>query len=252
LTGLDRSRSYPGAMLAHRIATASLLVFAFACKAEEPKQAPREDKPKPNTSNDDPTGGNFSLQDALAGLEGQGQLMAKIETSQGVMVARLFEDKAPRTVANFAGLARGTRAWRDPKTNEWVKKPLYDGLNFHRVIPGFMIQGGDPLGNGTGGPGYTFADEFDPSLRHDKPGVLSMANSGPIDRRTGKPGTNGSQFFVTEVPTPHLDNRHSVFGELVEGIDVEKKIANVPANAMNKPNEPVLIQKITIFRQAAK
>ncbi|MCC7387035.1 MAG: peptidylprolyl isomerase [Deltaproteobacteria bacterium] len=176
--------------------------------------------------------------------------MAKIETNQGVMVAELFEAKAPRTVANFVGLARGTRPWQDPKSGEWVKKPLYDGLAFHRVIPDFMIQGGDPLGNGTGGPGYKFPDEFDPSLRHDRPGTLSMANSGPIDRLTGRPGTNGSQFFITERPTPHLDDKHSVFGVLVEGLEVEKKIARLPTGgAMNKPQEPVVIQKITILRQ---
>ena len=196
----------------------------------------------------DPISGPFTLDQALAGLEGSGTLMAKIDTTQGTMLVELFEEKAPLTVANFAGLARGTRPWQDPKTGEWHKnKPFYDGLTFHRVIPDFMIQGGDPLGTGTGGPGYKFADEFHPDLRHDKPGVLSMANSGPIDRLTGTKGTNGSQFFVTERPTPHLDNRHSVFGVVVEGLEVQKKIARVPATG-DRPNEPVKITKVTILR----
>jgi peptidyl-prolyl cis-trans isomerase A (cyclophilin A) len=165
------------------------------------------------------------------------------------MVAELFEHEAPKTVANFVGLARGTRPWQDPKTGEWQKKPLYDGLIFHRVIPDFMIQGGDPLGNGTGGPGYKFADEFHDTLRHDRPGILSMANSGPIDRLTGKPGTNGSQFFITERPTPHLDRRHSVFGALIEGLDVLKKIARVEKGPGDRPLQPVVIERITIERR---
>jgi peptidyl-prolyl cis-trans isomerase A (cyclophilin A) len=195
---------------------------------------------KPATPGPAPSA-SFTLKEALDGLPGTGKLMARLETSQGSMVAELFEDKAPNTVANFVGLARGLRAWQDPKSGEWVKRPLYDGLTFHRVIPDFMIQGGDPLGTGSGGPGYQFADEFHPELRHDRPGILSMANAGP--------GTNGSQFFITERPTPHLDNRHSVFGVLVEGIEVEKNIARVPAKGANAPVDPVVIQKVTIYRQ---
>jgi peptidyl-prolyl cis-trans isomerase A (cyclophilin A) len=177
----------------------------------------------------------------MAGLSGGGQLYAKFETNQGTMVAKLFEDKVPNTVANFVGLARGITPWQDPKTGEWVKRPLYDGTVFHRVIPDFMIQGGDPRGNGTGGPGYKFADEFNPELRHDRPGILSMANSGP--------GTNGSQFFITDRPTPHLDGHHTIFGVLTEGQEVEARIARVPTAMMNKPVTPVVLQKITIFRQ---
>jgi peptidyl-prolyl cis-trans isomerase A (cyclophilin A) len=188
-----------------------------------------------------PEAAAFTLSEALAGLTGTGTLSARIETNQGVMVARLFEREVPMTVANFVGLARGTRQWQDPKSGDWVKRPLYDGTLFHRVIPDFMIQGGDPLGMGTGGPGYQFADEFRTELRHDRPGVLSMANAGP--------GTNGSQFFITERPTPHLDGHHTVFGVLTEGLEVEKKIARVPAAGASRPTTPVVIQKITIFRQ---
>src|SRR5437899_7390546 len=141
---------------------------------------------------------------------------AVFTTSEGNFTVRLFEKEAPKTVANFIGLAEGTKEWTDPKTNEKVKKPYYNGLTFHRVIAGFMIQGGDPLGNGTGGPGYKFADEFNPKLRHTKAGILSMANAGP--------NTNGGQFFITLVPTTWLDNKHSVFGEITEGMDVVNKI----------------------------
>ena len=149
------------------------------------------------------------------------------ETTQGKLTCELFEKKVPMTVANFVGLARGLKPFKDPKTNETVKRPFYDGLIFHRVIPDFMIQGGDPLGVGTGDPGYRFADEFDPTLRHDKPGILSMANAGP--------GTNGSQFFITERPTPHLDDRHTVFGACKEA-DVIKKITRVEKDPADPSN----------------
>ncbi|MCK6548605.1 peptidylprolyl isomerase [Myxococcota bacterium] len=215
------------------LCSALFLSSVVACKGADPTP--------PASSGDDPAQLDWKLSDALAGLEGSGTLMAKLETNQGVLVAKLFEAETPKTVANFVGLARGLRPWRDPKSGDWIKRPFYDGLTFHRVIPDFMIQGGDPLGVGTGGPGYRFADEFVPSLRHDKPGRLSMANAGPA--------TNGSQFFVTEVPTPHLDDRHTIFGELVEGLDVVKTIARVPAGPGNRPNEPVVIQKVTIYRQ---
>jgi len=165
---------------------------------------------------------------------------AVIETSQGTIVARLFEKEAPKTVENFVGLAEGTKEFTDPRTGKKVKRAFYDGLVFHRVIPEFMIQGGCPLGTGTGDPGYRFGDEFHPSLRHDKPGKLSMANSGP--------GTNGSQFFITVAATPWLDNKHSIFGEVVEGMDIATKISLSPRGANDKPKEPVVLKSLRIER----
>ena len=141
---------------------------------------------------------------------------AHFDTTEGRFTIRLFEQEAPKTVANFVGLAEGTREWRDPVTGEKKTGPFYDGVIFHRVINGFMIQGGDRLGQGTGGPGYTFADEFHASRRHDKAGVLSMANAGP--------NTNGSQFFICTAATPWLDGKHVVFGQVIKGMDVVKKM----------------------------
>ncbi len=165
---------------------------------------------------------------------------AVFKTNMGTFKAKLFEKEAPKTVANFVGLADGTKEWTDPKTGQKVKKPFYNGLIFHRVIDGFMIQGGDPLGTGTGGPGYRFEDEFHPKLRHSKEGMLSMANAGP--------GTNGSQFFVTLGPTPHLNDRHSIFGEVVEGMDVVHKIGSTKVDHDNgdRPIKPVIMQSVTI------
>jgi peptidyl-prolyl cis-trans isomerase A (cyclophilin A) len=168
-------------------------------------------------------------------------LYAHFDTSLGNFTAELFEDKAPKTVANFVGLAEGTREWKHPKTGERHKTPFYDGIVFHRVIQGFVLQGGDPLGQGHGGPGYQFADEFHADLRHDAAGVLSMANAGP--------NTNGSQFFVTLAPTPHLDRRHSVFGKVVSGLDVVEKIGRVPTNAQDRPITPVVMKKVRIERK---
>jgi len=164
---------------------------------------------------------------------------AIFETSQGNIVVKLFEKEAPKTVENFIGLAEGSKEFTNPMTGKTEKRPYYDGLTFHRVIPQFMIQGGCPRGDGRGGPGYTFADEFHPSLRHSKAGKLSMANAGP--------GTNGSQFFITVAPTPHLDNRHTIFGEVVEGQDVADKISNTPRDGMDKPRTPVTM-KVRIER----
>jgi peptidyl-prolyl cis-trans isomerase A (cyclophilin A) len=160
---------------------------------------------------------------------------ATFKTSLGDIVVKLLPDKAPKTVENFVGLAEGTKEWTDPRTGQKVKKPLYDGTVFHRVIPQFMIQGGDPLGTGTGDPGYRFADEIGPDNKFTKPGLLAMANAGP--------NTNGSQFFITEVPTPWLDRGHTIFGEVVKGFEVVPKI--VAAG-----NKKVTLDKVVITRGA--
>ena len=166
---------------------------------------------------------------------------ATFDTSEGTFTVRLFDREAPRTVENFVGLAEGKKPWKDPRTNQTVTKPYYDGVIFHRIIDDFMIQGGDPLGEGIGGPGYTFADEFHADLRHNKPGILSMANRGP--------DTNGGQFFITLAPTPHLDDRHSVFGEVVEGLEVIRKIGKAATNERDRPITPIVIRKVTIERR---
>jgi len=164
---------------------------------------------------------------------------AVFDTTLGKITIRLFVDKAPNTCANFIGLASGEKEYTDSNTKEKKTGNFYDGLIFHRVIPDFMIQGGCPLGAGYGGPGYSFDDEFHPELRHNKGGILSMANSGP--------NTNGSQFFITEAPTPYLDDRHSVFGEVTEGLEVVKSIARVKRNPQDKPLENVVINSVTIL-----
>ena len=166
---------------------------------------------------------------------------AKFDTTEGSFTVRFFEAEAPNTVANFAGLAEGTKEWTDPKTGQKKTAPFYDGIIFHRVIDGFMIQGGDPLGKGYGGPGYKFGDEFHPSLKHNRDGLLSMANAGP--------GTNGSQFFITLAPTPHLDNRHTIFGVVEDGMDVVKKIGKVRVGAQDRPVTDVVMNKVTIERK---
>jgi peptidyl-prolyl cis-trans isomerase A (cyclophilin A) len=168
-------------------------------------------------------------------------LYAHFETTLGSFTVELFEDKAPKTVANFAGLAEGSKEWKHPKTGEKHQTPFYDGIVFHRIISGFVIQGGDPLGAGYGGPGYQFEDEFHPSLRHDRAGMLSMANAGP--------NTNGSQFFITLGPTPHLDRRHSIFGAVVKGMDVIDQIGKVKTDKNDKPVTPVVMNKVTISRE---
>ncbi|MGI5865016.1 MAG: peptidylprolyl isomerase [Myxococcales bacterium] len=153
------------------------------------------------------------MEQARAGKE----LYATFKTSMGDIVVELFAKDAPKTVENFVGLATGEKEWTDPHTGEKTQRPLYNGTVFHRVIPDFMIQGGDPLGRGTGGPGYKFADEFQSGRTFDKPGLLAMANAGP--------NTNGSQFFITEIPTTWLNNKHTIFGEVIKGFDLVPKIA---------------------------
>jgi peptidyl-prolyl cis-trans isomerase A (cyclophilin A) len=167
-------------------------------------------------------------------------LYAHFDTTEGKFTVRFFEQEAPNTVANFVGLAEGTKEFRNPKTGAKENRPYYNGVIFHRVIDGFMIQGGDPLGQGTGGPGYNFPDEFHSSLRHSRAGLLSMANAGP--------NTNGSQFFITLAPTPHLDNRHSIFGEVVEGLEVVQKIGKVKTDRNDRPLTPVVMNTVTIDR----
>jgi peptidyl-prolyl cis-trans isomerase A (cyclophilin A) len=165
-------------------------------------------------------------------------LTATLRTSEGTVQVRLLPDHAPKTVRNFVELAEGTREWTDPKTRKQTAERLYDGTIFHRVIPGFMIQGGDPLGTGTGGPGYRFADEFHPDLRFDRPYLLAMANAGP--------GTNGSQFFITVAPTPHLNGRHTIFGEVIEGSDVVDRISQVKTGRNDRPAQDVVLESVTI------
>ncbi len=165
---------------------------------------------------------------------------AHFATNEGSFVVRLLDQDAPLTVGNFTGLAEGTKEWTDPRTNAKVTRPFYDGLIFHRVIDGFMIKGGDPMGNGRGGPGYRFGDEFHAGLRHSKAGILSMANAGP--------NTNGSQFFITLGPTPHLDGRHTVFGEVVDGLDVVRRIGQVATGPQDRPLKDVVMQSVRIER----
>jgi len=169
---------------------------------------------------------------------------AVFDTTMGTLRCKLFAKEAPKTVANFIGLADGTKDWTDSATGQTKHGvALYSGTIFHRVIPGFMIQGGDPMGSGYGDPGYKFADEFVPSLTFDRPGRLAMANSGP--------NTNGSQFFITDVPTPHLNGRHTIFGQCDEAsVELVKKIAGVPKDAGDKPLTPVRINKIVIEKPA--
>ena len=169
-------------------------------------------------------------------------LTATLHTSQGDITLELFENHAPATVANFVGLTEGTKEWIDPETGSVSTAPFYDGLTFHRVISDFMLQGGCPLGTGTGGPGYKFGDEFHPDLQFDRPYLLAMANAGP--------GTNGSQFFITVIPTPWLNRKHTIFGEVTDeaGRAVVDAIAQVPTDGFDRPLEPVSIEKVTINR----
>ena len=169
-------------------------------------------------------------------------ILAHFTTSEGNFTVRLFDAETPNTVANFTGLDDGSKERTDPRTGRKGTGPYYNGTIFHRVIDQFMIQGGDPLGQGTGGPGYKFADEFSPKRRHAKPGVLSMANSGP--------NSNGGQFFITLVATPWLDDKHSVFGEVTDGMDIVNKIGKAPTSKPgDRPLKPITVESVTIERK---
>lgn len=183
---------------------------------------------------------NISVTESSPASNAPANSTATLHTNHGDIVINLLPNHAPKTVANFVGLAGGTKEYRDPETGAKTTGKFYDGLTFHRVIAGFMIQGGDPVGNGTGGPGYTFADEFHPELQFDRPYLLAMANAGP--------GTNGSQFFITVGPTPHLNRRHTIFGEVADQAsrDVVDKIANTPTGFNDVPKEPVVIESVEL------
>ena len=219
-------------------------VFVSACgKTPEPEPAPvsKDTSPK-KSSGGDPHDGSFTLAEATKELKGQGPIVATIETSKGTLQCRLLDDKAPNTVANFIGLATGKRAWKDPANNQWVKRPAYDGTTFHRIIKGFMIQGGDPKGNGSGEPGYVIPDEIWQGAKHDRPGLLCMANRGP--------NTNGAQFFITDAAAAHLDGGYTIFGECAPE-QIVHDIAGTPV-AGEKPTTPVTIKTVTITRDEKK
>jgi len=188
----------------------------------------------------DPEAGDFTMEEATAGLEGTGRLVATFDTTMGTVHCTLESERVPRGVANLVGLARGLRPWWDPCRKAWVKEPYYDGLLFHRVIPGFMAQGGDVLGNGMGGPGYEFASEIVPELRHDRAGTLAYANSGP--------NTNGSQFYITVGPRSSLDGGYVVFG-YCDNAGVIEKIVSVPRDADDRPHSPVWLRSLTVSRE---
>ena len=204
------------------VTRAALILLCFslaACSGHQPKSSSTKTAPQATPANTATT--------------------AIFHTTAGDLTCELFPSNAPKTVKNFIGLATGAKEWTDPQSGQKVTRPLYDGTIFHRVIPGFMIQGGDPLGQGIGGPGYSFEDEFDSSLTFDHPGRLAMANSGP--------NTNGSQFFITEVPTPHLNGRHTIFGQCDDAsVELVKKIARMPTTRGDRPVDPVKIKDIQI------
>jgi peptidyl-prolyl cis-trans isomerase A (cyclophilin A) len=187
---------------------------------------------------------SFPMSCALPGPSPQAVLppglYAVLDTTMGQIVIRLFERQAPHTVANFVRLAKGQRSWREPQTRRWVRRPFYNGLRFHQVIPGFMIETGDPRADGTGGPGYMLPDELDDALRHDRPGRVTMASEGP-DR-------NGSRFMITVAPAPWMDRRHTIFGEVVEGMDVATHISNLPRDVLDRPRTRVTLRSVTFRR----
>lgn len=210
-----------------------------------PKNANLDTLNQSPTSTITPTAVQFNTMkkpEELLNLKAGQKMSATIKTSLGDIAVELYPDKTPITVGNFVGLSEGSQPWKDPKTGQEVTdKPLYSGTIFHRVIDQFMIQGGDPLGKGFGGPGYQFPDEISSELRFDAPGVLAMANSGP--------STNGSQFFITQVATPWLNGKHTIFGKVTKGMDIVDKIAKVAKDANDKPTKDVIIEKIVIERK---
>jgi peptidylprolyl isomerase len=250
--------------MSHRIHTscAAVALMAFGALAASPVRAAEPTSTTPPAAKPGPTASAPAKPapttpapakaptkgDAVTEATKAPGIYAVFETTLGNIVCQLDYDKAPVSCANFVGLATGEQEWLDPKTNAKVTRPFYDGLKFHRCIKGFMVQGGCPLGNGRGNPGYSFPDEFSPALRHDKPGMLSMANSGP--------NTNGSQFFITLAPTAHLNDRHSIFGHVVSGLDVAEKMADVPMTGQENstPVTDIVMTKVRIVRtgQAAQ
>ncbi len=208
--------------------------------AAEPAAAAAEPAAVAAPAGEVPALNSETTADLLAAVPGDGDLWVTFVTSMGEIHCDLFEDQVPNTVANFVGLASGNKTYIDTDSNEPQRGAFYDGLIFHRVIPDFMIQGGDPTGTGRGGPGYRFEDEFVPSLRHDRAGLLSMANSGP--------NTNGSQFFITDRATPHLNDRHSIFGAC-ENTDIVAAIARVPTGPGSRPLQDVAMESVIISRR---
>ena len=194
--------------------------------------------PHPTPTTADPAGGSFTLEQATEGLVGEGDLVAQINTDLGVLRCRLFEDKAPRTVANFVGLARGKRPFWDPYRGEWATRPFYDGLSFDQVVPGLMVRGGGPFGDGSGGPGYELEPEVAADLVHDRAGVLTTGGSGEA---------SASQFIVLDGPAPHFNGRHSIFGTCTPA-SVVYRIARVPQGAGNRPLTDVVIRSVRIGR----
>lgn len=202
----------------------------------------RSSKSAAGSGGPDPLDGKFTLEDATRGLPAKGKLVAEIKTAQGTLSCELYDDKAPITVANFVGLARGLRPFKDPRTGEWVKRPAYDGTVFHRIIKGFMIQGGDPTGTGGGEPGYVIPDEIWPGGKHDQRGLLCMANRGK--------DTNGMQFFITDAAKPHLDGGYTIFGKCTPD-DVIEKLASSETMGDKAVNPPVM-ERISIKRVPGK
>ncbi|MEE9382173.1 MAG: peptidylprolyl isomerase [Nannocystaceae bacterium] len=197
-----------------------------------------------NQAQGDPQPQGLALADAVAGIKGEGDLWIRFNTVRGGIECRLYERRTPLTVANFIALARGLRPVIDRADDTWASRRWYDGTLFHRVIPGFMIQGGDPTGTGTGSPGFVIPDEIAPDLRHDSAGMLSMANRGP--------GTGGAQFFITLAPVPHLDGKHTVFGRCSEaGLDIADDISLVPRDSADKPDVPEHVDSIDVYRRTA-